>query len=497
MNTSKRLGVILIVSALLLGISVPVQSISVSFTIYGQVFDTDGTTPVDGVTVIVTNLATGSSVTPEVTASGGWYSVNLGNLQPNEGHSAGQNIRITASDGPCKNATTVVARIATSPQLVNLILEADSTLPTISDLMPADGAFVTDSTPEISANYSDAVGINTASVLIEVDGVNVTGGSTVTASGVCYTPGASMSEGAHTVQVNVSDLCGNENTTSWTFTVDITPPTILFNEPPTPANNSEVIVKSVNISATVTDSGCGVDTATVALIWNGTAYPMLASGSTYYIEILDLPNGVYSYHVQANDTGGNTRLSTTRIVTVNVTEYSVTLDLVTGYNLISLPVNDPDITTASTLANKIGANCTEVVKYDSALQQLVSYVIWAPLNNFALLPGVGYFVNMLAPTTTTFTGDGWTSPFNCSLVVGYNYIGIPVNDSSVTNASTLAAKIGANCTEIVRWDSASQAFVSYIPGVPLNNFPVRRGEGYLANMNDPATVTFAGGPWHD
>jgi len=184
-------------------------------------------------------------------------------------------------------------------------------------------------------------------------------------------------------------------------------------------------------------------------------------------------------------------------VTVNVTEYSVTLDLVTGYNLISLPVNDPDIVNASTLANKIGANCTEVVKYDSALQQLVSYVTWAPLNNFALLPGVGYFVNMLAPTTTTFTGDGWASPFNCSLVVGYNYIGIPVNDSSVTNASTLAAKIGGNCTEVVRWDSATQVFTSYIPGVPLNDFPVLRGEGYLANMNNLATVTFAGAPWHD
>jgi len=184
-------------------------------------------------------------------------------------------------------------------------------------------------------------------------------------------------------------------------------------------------------------------------------------------------------------------------VTVNVTEYSVTLDLVTGYNLISLPVNDPDIVNASTLANKIGTNCTEVVKWDTALQQLVSYVIWAPLNNFDLLPGVGYFVNVLAPTTTTFTGDGWASPFNCSLVVGSNYIGIPVNDTSVTDAASLAAKIGGNCTEIVRWDSASQAWVSYIPGVPLNNFPVRRGEGYLANMNNPATFTFAGVPWHD
>jgi hypothetical protein len=497
MDNRKRLGVILIVGALLLALSVPVQSMGVSFTIYGQVFDIDGTTPADGVTVIATNLVTGSSVDPTVTAGGGWYAVNLGNLKPNEAHSAGQNIQIAASIGLCKNITTVIVRAATSPQLVNLVLQGESSLPTITNRLPANGTCVTDSTPVICANYSDAVGIDNASVRIEVDGANVTGSATVTGGGVCYTPGANLSDGVHTVRVNVSDVCGNKNTTSWIFMVDTIPPIILFNEPPTPTNNSEITVRSVNISANVTDSGCGVNTATVALIWNGTAYPMLVSGSTYYLAMHNLSNRAYSYQVQANDTGGNTRLSGLRVVTVNVTQYSVTLDLLTGYNLISLPVNDPTITTASTLANKIGANCTEVVKWDSALQQLVSYVIYAPLNNFALLPGVGYFVNVLGPTMSAFTGDGWTSPFNSSLVVGYNFIGIPVNDTSVTNAASLAAKIGGSCTELVRWDSASQAYVSYIPGVPLNNFPVRRGEGYLANMNNSANVTFAGAPWHN
>ena len=423
----------------------------------------------------------GSDVTSSATVTAGGVCYTPGASMSEGAHT----VQVTVSD-LCGNENTT-----------SWSFTVDTTLPSISDLSPADGACVTDSTPQICADYSDAGGINTASVLIEVDDVNVTGSATVTGGGVCYTPGSSLSEGVHTVRVNVSDGCGNENTTSWTFTVDLTPPAILFNEPPTPANNSEVTVKSVNISATVTDSGCGVDAATVALIWNGTAYPMLASGSTYYLVMLNLPNGEYAYHVQANDTGGNTRLSTTRYVTVNVTEYSVTLDLVTFYNLISLPVNDPDILTASTLANQIGSNCTEVVKWDTALQQLVSYVIWAPLNNFDLLPGVGYFVNMLGPTTTTFTGDGWASPFNCSLVIGYNYIGIPVNDTSVTDAASLATKIGANCTEVIRWDSATQTFESYIPGVPLNNFPVRRGEGYLANMINPTTVTFAGGPWHD
>jgi hypothetical protein len=109
-----RMGVILIVVTVLLGLSASIQAIGVSFTIYGQVLDTDGTTSVDGVTVTVTNLETGSSVPPEVTASGGWYSVNLGNLKPNEAHSAGDSIQIVADDGSCKRNTTVVARAAGS-----------------------------------------------------------------------------------------------------------------------------------------------------------------------------------------------------------------------------------------------------------------------------------------------------------------------------------------------------------------------------------------------
>jgi hypothetical protein len=116
-----------ILVAALIGLMIPVQALGTPFTIYGQVFDSDGTTPVDGVTVTVTNLATGSSVTPEVTASGGWYSVNLGNLQPNEAHAAGDNIEISADDGAGKTSTMVVPRAASSPQLVNLVLQPAET----------------------------------------------------------------------------------------------------------------------------------------------------------------------------------------------------------------------------------------------------------------------------------------------------------------------------------------------------------------------------------
>jgi len=117
--------------ALLFGMIVSVQAIGVPFTIYGQVFDTDGTTPVDGVKVTVSNIETGSSAESTVTASGGHYVENLGNLRPNSSHSEGDRIQILADDGKTgKTNTTVVSRAALSPQQVDLTLQASGPTPT-------------------------------------------------------------------------------------------------------------------------------------------------------------------------------------------------------------------------------------------------------------------------------------------------------------------------------------------------------------------------------
>jgi len=131
-------------------------------------------------------------------------------------------------------------------------------------------------------------------------------------------------------------------------------------------------------------------------------------------------------------------------------------------------------------------------------QRYVSYVPGVPLNNFDVVGGEGYFVKMIDPTTVIFTGKGWESPFTRSLLTSYNMIGIPVNDTSVTNASLLAAKIGGgNCIQISKWDTVEQRYVSYVPGVPLNNFDIVGGEGYFVKMIGPATVIFEGEAWSD
>jgi hypothetical protein len=173
------------------------------------------------------------------------------------------------------------------------------------------------------------------------------------------------------------------------------------------------------------------------------------------------------------------------------------LDLAIGLNLISLPINDASITTAATLAAKLGPNCSEVIAFNSELQQLQSYVPGVPLNNFVIVGGAGYFVNLNNPTTVLLTGTGWPSPFNVSLVQGMNLIGMPVNDTVVTTASTLATKIGTSCQEVVNWACGTQSYISYVTGVPLNDFAIRAGDGYFVTVDDQTEVTFEGGSWEN
>jgi parallel beta-helix repeat protein len=172
-------------------------------------------------------------------------------------------------------------------------------------------------------------------------------------------------------------------------------------------------------------------------------------------------------------------------------------DLAPGFNMISLPVNDASITTAASLAAKLGSNCTEVVTFNGTQQQLQSYVPGVPLNNFAIVGGRGYFVNLNHPTSVLITGTGWPSPFGVSLVPGLNLIGLPVNDTSVTTASTLAAKIGGNCKEVVNWERGTQSYVSYVTGVPLNDFVIRAGDGYFVTVDNQTEVTFEGSSWEN
>ena len=109
----------------------------------------------------------------------------------------------------------------------------DLTNPLIKNLKPASNSIVYNNLrPEISA-YLDEVyqsnsGINKGSVIIKVDGVDVTNNADVSYADeldaiVSYTPTSDLSEGQHNVTVNVSDKAGRNSELTWKFNINITP----------------------------------------------------------------------------------------------------------------------------------------------------------------------------------------------------------------------------------------------------------------------------------
>jgi hypothetical protein len=98
----------------------------------------------------------------------------------------------------------------------------DKSPPEISNLKPEEGASLDDLRPKISAEFSDNLsGVDTDTARLALDGKAVESSVSVTSEGLSFKPEEDLSEGEHTVEVNVSDLATNAaEEKKTTFTLD-------------------------------------------------------------------------------------------------------------------------------------------------------------------------------------------------------------------------------------------------------------------------------------
>jgi RHS repeat-associated protein len=89
-----------------------------------------------------------------------------------------------------------------------VVTGTDTTPPTLT-LTPADGTLTTTQTPVLTASYSDASGINTASFKAILDGTDVTALFTVSPTQATLTPSAPLADGFHTLAIQIADTVGN------------------------------------------------------------------------------------------------------------------------------------------------------------------------------------------------------------------------------------------------------------------------------------------------
>jgi hypothetical protein len=106
------------------------------------------------------------------------------------------------------------APAAESADTVSVSTEA----PGVADFAPDSGSTVNNPRPSVYATFvAGTVPVNPSSERLEINGHDVTSGSTRTAGFIDYTPGVDYSNGPVRVTVTVADEAGNQTSKSWVF----------------------------------------------------------------------------------------------------------------------------------------------------------------------------------------------------------------------------------------------------------------------------------------
>lgn len=187
----------------------------------------------------------------------------------------------------------------------------DTNPPIITNLLPSNSSVTNDDTPTIYAEYYDSSGINVGSVLLQVDGIDVTSSALVTSSSVVYVPTTPLSEGSHQAYVSLRDNSANSNEASilWGFSVesslaDATPPVITDL---LPLDNSAIEDSTPTISARYGDFS-GIDISSVILKLDGEEVTISASitqyGVTYGVTV-ELADGRHLVYLEVRDGSSN------------------------------------------------------------------------------------------------------------------------------------------------------------------------------------------------
>ncbi|MFQ5838762.1 MAG: Ig-like domain-containing protein, partial [Thermoplasmata archaeon] len=224
----------------------------------------------------------------------------------------------------------VLAGLSSNPDLAMAFVEFEADLPPVfSNLQVPPGSFINDPSPVLSLDMDDApddhyTGVNVSSVNVQVDGLDFTGAAEITAYSVRLEVPVVLTDGTHTARVTAKDLAGNENATSWNFTVDTVSPGLQVESLPGMINSTLISLKgSVEVGALlfVQDMPWGYDSQ-----GNFTANIVLVEGAQIIV-------------VRAVDLAGNEAVLT----------FEVTVDTQPPSLQIEEPL-DGDVTTEAMIA---------------------------------------------------------------------------------------------------------------------------------------------------
>ncbi|HCI45360.1 MAG TPA: hypothetical protein DE315_07530 [Candidatus Omnitrophica bacterium] len=253
-----------------------------------------------------------------------------------------------------------------NPAQLSTNFTIDTLAPDIAILIPANGSLLATAIPAISGSLNDATsGINTSSVRVSVDGVDLTSQAAITQTTFETFVLDALGDGGHTITVETADLAGNSAVQTSGFTTDTTAPVI---SNLTPANMSTITANVPTVSAAFADSGSGIDVSSAQILVdsvNVTPHATVTEAGFSYTPTVPLNNGYHTVAVTIADVADN--------IAQAACSFNVLIDVLppTVFNIT--PANGSLLATATpTLSAAFADNLTGV----------------APLSAHILLDGV-------------------------------------------------------------------------------------------------------------
>ncbi|WXG41878.1 MAG: Ig-like domain-containing protein [Candidatus Freyarchaeum deiterrae] len=205
--------------------------------------------------------------------------------------SASPSYTFTSVTNGTHTVDVVAFDLAGNNATASVSFNVDTIPPTVTITSPTMGVLLNTSSVTVNWTGSDDTGIS----YYEVRNDSSSWINMGTSTSYTFT---SLSDGSHTVYVMAFDLAGNNATTSVSFTVDTTPPTVTITSP---SNNAMLNTSSVTVNWTGSDATSGISYFEVR-IDGGTWLNASASLSHTFTGV---SNGSHTVYVMAFDLAGN------------------------------------------------------------------------------------------------------------------------------------------------------------------------------------------------
>ena len=375
-------------------------------------------------------------------------------------------------------AEDLVGHIEDAPEEPDVIIDIHIVQPLIITItLPIhDNMYNTNS---VDLNYS----VNEPIVW---QGYSLDGSANITLDGNITLIG--LNDGLHTLTVYANNTAGNMNSTTVWFTVDTTPPEGM--------SNLQHMEGQTWINFTWTNPP-DPDFNHTELYLNSTFLTNIPAPQNYYNITGLLPDTSYELSTRTVDINGNINLTWVNDTASTLPASGTTLNLYTGWNLISLPLM-PEDTSITSLLSSINGNYSIVWEYSASdtADHWKKYDPATPFGNdlTTMEPGKGYWIMMNSDDILNISGM-MPEPTDIELWSGWNLIGYnSLNPQTITGA---LSSISGNYSIVWAYDASDTAdhWKKYDPLAPFGNDLeiMEPGKGYwiMMSANDYLRYSFS------